>query len=786
MGSSTINPYMDVTFRGREDRSGVDGANCELTELLANLRAARDSGLGACLQVRGNAGVGKTRLLLEFQRRGPAHECGVVYVKVTECGRHQPALELVKTIARRIVELDPEYRGDKRPFSRNLRRSFRPVASIVGDVGTKAGLTALVAGQLWGLVAMGGGTMLKAIVAAAEVGEGTVPTASSRVAEFCDALFHLNASLNRTSNKSAVAIVIDQWDDILRLTTGQRDDMRQVLETVVERLNQAHAGARRVFLCIGVRNERAALCLPPRAMPLTTLDVTPLRSAMAVELLSQPEGPDAPRNAYFTEEAAHRLASEYCGVDPAASQGDLAALLVVAANAWQRAVSAGGPGTPIGTGSSYAGIVAASVDDITMHAIDAFRQTATGDPASANAFTAKLAMVEAWDSIAPGDLAKYTDNRLSERQAADWLEWWARETQLLSGGGNGPFRFRHESYAIALSRSVYGGSGDELRQGKNLCEWALRTLGGQAPDGDDIRFVEHCLARVPPRAWAVLSTEWYAILSALEAHLSSSQDDLWWYILGLMRGFQHPSVDECLIRALEDPREDVRSMAAAALGFHHYQPALPSLATLLEDRAEKVRTAAASALVELGPLGLSELVRLARHPEANVCVAAIRALSKTEDATYFDIYVEALSDDSEQVAEAAAEVLGKQGDPRAVDPLVAYVRRRGDRDAWSAYRALEGMSPHSIEPLYEAVRAADPAAEKGFCMRAVLVLAGMGKPAWDVLVRLLRKGSCDLCLTVVAVLRGPEGTAFADGLRALLSDDDPTIRAYADTVLRGK
>ncbi|MGD1908045.1 MAG: HEAT repeat domain-containing protein [Leptolyngbyaceae cyanobacterium] len=101
---------------------------------------------------------------------------------------------------------------------------------------------------------------------------------------------------------------------------------------------------------------------------------------------------------------------------------------------------------------------------------------------------------------------------------------------------------------------------------------------------------------------------------------------------------ENPDADSAniLIKALEDPVEDVRCEAAAAIGNLAYQPALPNLLTLLKHPSAESRRSAALALMKVGDLAAMEPLQTAlahesEEPVQQVIKLAITLLERQSD-----------------------------------------------------------------------------------------------------------------------------------------------------------
>lgn len=147
--------------------------------------------------------------------------------------------------------------------------------------------------------------------------------------------------------------------------------------------------------------------------------------------------------------------------------------------------------------------------------------------------------------------------------------------------------------------------------------------------------------------------------------------------------------EQYLIAALLDP--DHRAMAAKFLGELGAVEATEPLLRLLDAADPHARSSAAIALGRLGAAeALPRLHEIAlRDEEAFVRSWAISALGEIGDPDGVDLLLPLLSDPSWRVRGATARVLGRLGDPRALEPLRSARRKlRRSPLEWYVYRRV--------------------------------------------------------------------------------------------------
>jgi HEAT repeat protein len=136
-----------------------------------------------------------------------------------------------------------------------------------------------------------------------------------------------------------------------------------------------------------------------------------------------------------------------------------------------------------------------------------------------------------------------------------------------------------------------------------------------------------------------------------------------------------PKAIQPLIHALKDPEDEVRSAACLALGFFRDPSTFDEITTvLLDDRKIEVRQAAARALGNTQhPAALPYLLEALHdsfwwYEREYAAVDLLSAIEKMGVAAVSPL-IEALRDKEGTVRKFAASLLGKLGDPRAMEPL---------------------------------------------------------------------------------------------------------------------
>jgi HEAT repeat protein len=155
-----------------------------------------------------------------------------------------------------------------------------------------------------------------------------------------------------------------------------------------------------------------------------------------------------------------------------------------------------------------------------------------------------------------------------------------------------------------------------------------------------------------------------------------------------------------LMDALLSPSARRRAEAARELGTHGAGWAVAALTRVLLDGSDAMVAAADEALVALGPPAVGVLIDGLADEEEELRRAAARALGRIGDHRAVEPLIARLADERwDDIAAAVIEALGRIGGPRAVDALLAET---GDgvplhRQVW-AIAALGGLGDPTVVP----------------------------------------------------------------------------------------
>jgi HEAT repeat protein len=159
-----------------------------------------------------------------------------------------------------------------------------------------------------------------------------------------------------------------------------------------------------------------------------------------------------------------------------------------------------------------------------------------------------------------------------------------------------------------------------------------------------------------------------------------------------------------LLALVDDPHREVRQTAIIALGRLRDPRALAPLLTALADGPPDVRFQAARTLAEIDPAAAYEpLVRALADGDAEVRESVCEALAVVGDRRCAGWVAELLADPRPGTRFAAASTLAGFADARGLDVLVAAL---GERErAWEAMEGLETIGDaRAVEPLLAQLR----------------------------------------------------------------------------------
>ena len=250
----------------------------------------------------------------------------------------------------------------------------------------------------------------------------------------------------------------------------------------------------------------------------------------------------------------------------------------------------------------------------------------------------------------------------------------------------------------------------------------------QTKDQDLLLIYEQILARIPSAASALVRTleTAHPILRARAADIFSISKDKS-AVPALLEALQgeyftvraraalalgrigEKNAIQSLIRALKDPEDDVRIAACLALGLFKDPATFDEITNVLLDDAKiEVRQAAAKALgYTQHPAALSYLMEALRDPfwwyEREVQAGDLFNAIEKMGPVAVEPLIEAMQDKEGTVRRYAAGLLGRMGDPRAIEPLGMALYDLHHDVGKAAAEALTKFGANSFDTLVEAL-----------------------------------------------------------------------------------
>ena len=206
-----------------------------------------------------------------------------------------------------------------------------------------------------------------------------------------------------------------------------------------------------------------------------------------------------------------------------------------------------------------------------------------------------------------------------------------------------------------------------------------------------------------------------------------------------------------LIKALSDPKVEVRQGAAEALGELKAGPAVDALAALYNDPEEGVVLTAVNALAAIGtPSTTTPMIAALKldNPEARTTAAT--ALGELAATAAVEPLSEALEDTEESVQLAAATSLGQIGDEAGSKALVKQLSSGSDAVRLACAEALRSTGGDvAADGLIGALADFNGGVRKA----AETSLVAIGKPSAPYALKALRSGNKQIRAGAIGVLR---------------------------------
>jgi HEAT repeat protein len=162
---------------------------------------------------------------------------------------------------------------------------------------------------------------------------------------------------------------------------------------------------------------------------------------------------------------------------------------------------------------------------------------------------------------------------------------------------------------------------------------------------------------------------------------------------------------------------------------------LKALVAALRAEDAEARAGAAEALVKLGRVAVRPLATALRGMNLDLRQAAAEVLGQIGDPRAIRALAVVLRGRGKRARRAAAQALGQIGGPRAVEPLIAALEDQDSDVRQAAAEALRKIGSLALNPLAAALQGSN---NRSVHEAAASVLASMGEPAVEVLLPVLQ------------------------------------------------
>ncbi len=238
---------------------------------------------------------------------------------------------------------------------------------------------------------------------------------------------------------------------------------------------------------------------------------------------------------------------------------------------------------------------------------------------------------------------------------------------------------------------------------------------------------------------------------------------------------------EPLTAALNDPKTSARLAAIRSLSKIKDPCVIPPLVGKLEDAFPEMRSSAAAALGEIGPLALPMLFDVMKRGSRIARLACLDAFAKSLDDRVTGVLVAASREVDEQVAKKAESVLRKREGLRvwqtALSEDVEVPASASAAEAWNIRqerKAFEQLGAQETEKILEILRDDNQISR----LRGILRRVNESRPVVEALVLIMRNKDVEIKRRAVEAINRLEGIS-GNPLLVALNDNDPFIRAVA-------
>ncbi|MBW1735103.1 MAG: HEAT repeat domain-containing protein [Deltaproteobacteria bacterium] len=198
-----------------------------------------------------------------------------------------------------------------------------------------------------------------------------------------------------------------------------------------------------------------------------------------------------------------------------------------------------------------------------------------------------------------------------------------------------------------------------------------------------------------------------AVIDELLNDLKSGDDADRRYAAEDLGDLGDPAAVPALVKALEDPVVAVREAAVESLIIIGGREVCKQVIPLLDSDAASVRNYAIEILEQIGPDAVEDLIAICDSPSSDMRKFAMDILGKIgelSDVDAFGAIASRLKDENINVAGAAAEALGRLGNPAAIPVLAELL----DGEPWLQCNALNAIAQIGGKAARQVISDMDP------------------------------------------------------------------------------
>lgn len=308
---------------------------------------------------------------------------------------------------------------------------------------------------------------------------------------------------------------------------------------------------------------------------------------------------------------------------------------------------------------------------------------------------------------------------------------------------------------------------------------ALESVTGALRDEDDARVraaARDAMARLP-----LSEAELRGVLADSKQHVARAWSA---YALGFYRS---PDALQALLDAAQDPEDDVRREVYQSLGRLGDRMALPALSrAAVRDPSAALRAVAEKAALDVASgrgrgLDVSTELAILEGGGADDRVRAARALGRSGDWRAIEPLLAAAREGNASLQQAALLALGHLGNQQAVPELCRIVTESAGQVRYHAIAALAELGDESALPALEALLDdMDPTTRQG-ALKAIAWIASDDLPA--IAARMLKDPVEVVRVEAVLALESLRHPGRVDALVSAAADPSPFVRSEAARIL---